>query len=334
LLILKTRSNFTLLRQTLSSTSQVLFYSIIFSNLTFIPYAHAGPTGGNIVGGVGHIHNSALETIIRQDSASMAINWDTFNINANERVQYLQPDVSSISLNRILDNNGSKILGNIDANGKIILVNPNGIFFGANSQVNVGSLVASGLSISPTDFMNGNYMFNEVLGSKGTVINKGLLNAASGGSITLLGKQVTNEGVINATLGRVNMAAGRQASLTFNNEGTIGVKITKEILQDELGIDPALLNNGEINAEGGQVLLTASVSRDVFSQAVNSGALAQATSVVINADGSMSLKKGADVVNSGSINVSTDTDIKRAGDVVVIGENITQTGNIKADSQT
>jgi len=321
----------------ISTTSQVLFYSLILSNLTLAPYAHAGPTGGNIVGGAGHIHNSGLNTVIHQNSGSMAINWDTFNINTNERVQYLQPDISSISLNRILDNNGSQILGSIDANGTVVLVNPNGIFFGANSQVNVGSLVASGLSISPTDFMNGNYIFNEVLGSKGTVINKGLLNAASGGSVSLLGKQVTNEGVISATLGRVNMAAGRQAALTFNNEGTIGVKITKEILQDELGIDPALLNSGEINAEGGQVLLTASVSRDVFSQAVNSGALSQATSVVVNADGSMSLKKGANVVNSGVVNVSslsTDSAIHHAGDVVVLGENITQTGTINANSET
>jgi len=337
LLTLKNNSCFTLLSQTLFSTSQVLAYSLIFSHLTFIPYAHAGPTGGNIVGGAGSINQSGLNTTINQTTGSMAINWDTFNINTNERVQYLQPDISSISLNRILDINGSKILGSIDANGTVVLVNPAGIFFGANSQVNVGSLVASGLSISPTDFMNGNYMFNEVLGSKGTVINKGLLNAASGGSISLLGKQVRNEGVISATLGRVNMAAGRQASLTFNNEGTIGVKITKEILQDELGIDPALLNSGEINAAGGQVLLTASVSRDVFSQAVNSGTLSQATSVVVNADGSVSLKKGADVVNSGAINVSslsTDSAIHHAGDVVVLGENITQTGTINADVET
>jgi len=314
--------------------SQALAYSLILSHITFIPYVQAGPTGGNIVGGAGNINQSGLNTIINQTTGTMAINWDTFNINTNERVQYLQPDISSISLNRILDHNGSKILGNIDANGKIILVNPNGIFFGANSQINVGGLVASGLSISPTDFMNGSYIFNEVLGSNGSVINKGLINAATGGSVTLLGKQVKNEGVISAKLGRVNMAAGRQAALIFNNEGTIGVKITKEILQDELGIDPALLNSGEINAEGGQVLLTASVSRDVFSQAVNSGALTQATSVVVNADGSMSLKKGADVVNSGAINVTSTAIESGAGDVVVIGENITHTGIINANSET
>jgi len=253
LLILGLTKSFKKLRQGLSSTSQALAYSLIFSHLSFIPYTHAGPTNGNIVGGIGHIHNNGSTTLVHQGSSSLAINWDTFNINSNERVQYLQPNTDAIALNLILDSNGSQILGRIDANGKLILVNPNGIFFGANSQINAGSLIASGLSISPTDFMNGSYIFNEVLGSNGTVINKGLLNAAAGGSVTLLGKRVVNEGVISATLGRVNMAAGRQAALIFNDEGTIGVKITKEILQDELGIDPALLNSGEINAKPSMV---------------------------------------------------------------------------------
>ena len=167
-----------------------------------------------------------------------------------------------------------------------------------------------------------------MIGADGSVINQGLLNAARGGSVTLLGKKVRNEGVISATLGQVNLAVGKQAWLTFNKEGTIGVKITQEVLQNDLGIDPALVNSGEINAQGGKVLLTASVSRDVFSQAVNSGNLSQATSVVVNADGSMRLKKGADVLNTGVINVSSAS---TAGEVVVLGENISHTGSITAD---
>jgi len=113
--------------------------------------------------------------------------------------------------------------------------------------------------------MNGNYIFNEVLGTDGTIINSGLINASLGGNVALLGKQVINEGVISAQLGSVNLAAGKEAVLTFDNTGLIGVRVSKEILQDELGIDPAILNSGEINAEGGRILLTASQSQDVFS---------------------------------------------------------------------
>jgi len=65
-------------------------------------------------------------------------------------------------------------------------------------------------------------------------------------------------------LGSVNLAAGKAAVLTFDQQGLLGVQVTEAILQDELGIDPAVLNSGEINAEGGRVLLTAKVSLDVF----------------------------------------------------------------------
>ncbi len=120
------------------------------------------------------------------------------------------------------------------------------------------------------------FRFNEVLGTDGAVVNSGLINASIGGNVALLGKQVTNEGVISAQLGSVSMAAGKAAVLTFDNAGLLGVRVTKAILQEELGVDPAVLNSGEITAEGGRVLLTGSVSRDVFSQAVNTGNIEQA----------------------------------------------------------
>jgi filamentous hemagglutinin family protein len=89
----------------------------------------AAPTGGQVVGGTGSISQSGLNTTINQASQNMAINWQSYNLNSNERVQYIQPNTSSISLNRILSNNGSTIAGRIDANGQVILVNPNEIYF-------------------------------------------------------------------------------------------------------------------------------------------------------------------------------------------------------------
>ena len=300
--------------------------------LSPISTSYAGPVGGNIVGGAGSINQTGFTTHIHQLTNSLAIDWASFNVNQNEIVNFLQPGSNAITLNRILGGSASQIHGQINANGHVVLVNPNGIFFGATSSINVGGLIASGLDIDPIDFMNGDYVFKSVDGTTGAVINGGVLNASLGGSITLLGKQVRNDGLISANLGTVNLAAGNEAVLTFDTEGLLGVKITKAILQDELGVDPAILNSGDINTEGGRVLLTASQSQDIFSSAVNSGDVEQATSVVVHDDGSFTLGGGANLVNTGSVNVSATGNNQDAGKVVLLAENIINSGLLKADS--
>jgi filamentous hemagglutinin family protein len=185
----------------MSGYSQLFFYSFLFCYPSF---SAAGPTGGSVVGGSGNIHLHSLTTEIHQTSSSLALEWNSFNINSNEIVNFVQPTSSSIALNQILSTRASDIRGQINANGQVVLVNPNGIFFGPTSSVNVGGLIASGLNISTSDFMNGDYIFNEVLGTDGFVVNSGLINASLGGSggdnVALLGKQVTNKGIISTSL--------------------------------------------------------------------------------------------------------------------------------------
>jgi len=308
-----------------------VFFALMLST-TSLSSAIAGPEGGQVAGGAGSIVSSGNTTTINQSTQNMAIDWQSYNVNTNERVQYIQPNSSSISLNRILSQNGSTIAGRIDANGQVILVNPNGIYFTPTSIINVGGIIASGLNIQPNDFMNGNYIFDEVLDTDGTVINSGMINASLGGNVALIGKQVENDGLIVANLGTVNLAAGKQAVLTFDQGGLLGVRISKEILQEELGVDPAVLNSGEINAEGGRVLLTASTSQDVFSQAVNTGDLNQPTSVVVHEDGSFTLGGGADVINIGTVDVSTTSNDQNTGCIVLIGENVTSNGELLANA--
>ena len=308
-------------------------YSLLFAQT--VPFAYAAPTGAEVTGGTGTISQSGNATTINQNSQNMSINWQSYNVGVDERVQYIQPNSSSVSLNRILSNNGSTIAGRIDANGRVILVNPNGIFFTPTSVLNVGSLIASGLDINSNDFMNSNgqYLFNGIEGTSGTVTNSGLINAAIGGNVALIGKQVKNDGIIVANLGTVSLAAGKEAVLTFDNNGVLGVRVSKEILQSELGVDPAVINSGSIQAQGGKVLLTASQSQDIFSRAVNTHGIEQATSAVVNEDGSFTLGSGADVLNSGTIDTSTTEANQNAGQIVVIGENVTSSGIIKADAQ-
>ncbi|MCF6364372.1 MAG: filamentous hemagglutinin N-terminal domain-containing protein, partial [Gammaproteobacteria bacterium] len=307
-------------------------FSALLLSVAIPPLAIAGPDGGQVIGGSGSIVHTENTTTINQRSQNMAIDWQSYDVNANERVQYIQPNSSSISLNRILSQSGSSIAGRIDANGQVILVNPNGVFFTPTAIVNVGGIIASGLDIQPNDFMNGRYIFDEVLGTEGTVINHGMINASLGGNVALIGKQVENDGLIVANLGSVTLAAGKQAVLTFDQGGLLGVRVSQEILQDELGVDPAVINSGEIQAEGGRILLSASTSRDVFSQAVNTGGLEQATSVVVHEDGSFTLGGGADVINSGSIDTSTTANDQDAGRIVLIGENVTSRGELRADA--
>src|SRR5690349_1530404 len=92
---------------------------------------------------------------INQTTNQATLNWKSFNISADGKVQFVQPGASSIALNRIYDQSPSSILGQLTANGQIYLVNPNGFLFGPTSKVNAAGIIASSLGISDQTFQNG-----------------------------------------------------------------------------------------------------------------------------------------------------------------------------------
>ena len=296
------------------------------------PFAHAGPTGGVVVDGNGSITQSGVNTRVDQVSDRLSLEWDTFNVGRNERVQFVQPGADAIALNRILDNSGSQILGRIDANGQVILMNPNGIIFGRDAVINVGGLVASGLNISSDDFMNGDLVFSGLEGTAGTVVNRGIINAAVGGNVALLGKSVNNQGFISAELGHVALASGTEAIVTFDDEGLLGVRIDQATLAEEIGTAYAVTNGGTIEAKGGKILLNATASADLFSAAVNSGGMGN-NGVEFHDDGSFSIGIGNNVMNSGRLDVSTEASSDNdAGIIILAGDNIEHRGTISADA--
>jgi filamentous hemagglutinin family protein len=46
-------------------------------------------------------------------------------------------------LNRVIGQDPSSLLGRLQSNGRVFLINPNGIVFGTGSRMDVGGLVAS-----------------------------------------------------------------------------------------------------------------------------------------------------------------------------------------------
>ncbi|MGK5029035.1 YDG domain-containing protein [Janthinobacterium sp. MDT1-19] len=263
--------------------------------------ALAAPTGGQVVAGTASISQQGNSTTIRQSSQQAALNWNSFNVGANETVNFVQPSASALAVNRIFDNNGTQILGRVNANGQVYLINPNGVLFGRGAQVNVGGLVASTLDVDNASLGGSKHAF----GGNGTgqVINEGTLRAADGGYIALLGRQVSNQGSISARLGTVALGAGSAATLSFDGARLLQLQI------DQSTLNNLAENGGLIRADGGQVLMSAGARDSLLASVVNNTGVIEARSVE-QRDGSIILLGGMAAGTThvaGTLNASAPT---------------------------
>jgi len=165
--------------------------------------ALAGPQGGVVVGGSAQINNPGTANVtINQFSDKAIINWHMFNIGVGEKTTFVQPNSNSIALNRVVGGMGpSEILGNLDANGKVFIVNRDGIIFGAGAVINTAGFLATTSDIRNQDFMAGRFNFNIPGRPDASIVNMGTITAASGGFAALVAPGVRNSGTITANLG-------------------------------------------------------------------------------------------------------------------------------------
>lgn len=255
--------------------------------------AYALPEGGQVAAGQAAITTAGSTMTIAQQTAQAIINWQNFGIGSGEAVHINQPNSQAMLLNRVVGSNPSEIFGQLTANGQVILVNPNGVFFRPGSSVDVGGLTASTLNIANEDFLKGQLRFAG--DSQNPVINAGNITAQNG-YVNLLAKEVVNEGIIAAQTGSVNLAAGSGMSLDYNGDGKMTVAVTDGAYQS------AVTNKKLIQADGGLVVMTASGKDALMDSAVN---------------------------NSGIIQANTLGEA--AGQINLTGDNIATTGTISAD---
>lgn len=286
----------------------------VYLMISFATNGFALPLGGNVTAGAANISNGTASTTVTQSSQNAVINWQSFNIGQTETVQFLQPNSSSVTLNRVIGYDPSSILGSLNANGKVFLVNPNGILFGKSAQVNVGGLVASTLNISDSDFIAGNYNFAG--SAKTTVVNQGVITTNTDGSyVALLGASVGNDGVISAKLGTVSLAAGNSVTLDVAGDGLLNVSVNQG------AVNALVQNSGLVEADGGLVLLTAQAAGNLLTTVVNNTGHIQAHTIQ-NINGTIKLL--ADM-QSGTVNVGGTLDVSGTG-AGQTGGNITATG--------
>jgi len=185
-----------------------------------------------------------LENKIMQISASdkTIINWQDFSIKAGEITKFLQPSNTASVLNRVVGENISSIFGNLEANGHIYLINPNGMIFGKDAHIDTASFTASTLDVLDEDFLKNNQMVFTG-NAKGKIVNQGMVKAKSG-NITLLAYQIENLGKIQAKNGEASLVCGQEIILQLEEDNLL-IRATKGTDQeDEIGI----FNQGTIEA--------------------------------------------------------------------------------------
>jgi filamentous hemagglutinin family protein len=271
------------------------------------------PTGEQLVAGQASISIPAAGQMhIEQTSQQAIVNWQGFSIAPNEAVNIHQPNVQAAILNRVVGQDASQIQGQLNANGQVYLVNPNGVLFGKTAQVDVGGLIASTHNIKDTDFLTGIQHFTQD-NATGTVSNQGTIKTPAGGVVALIGNRVSNEGTISTPKGTTALAAGKTVDLDFQGNGLVEVKVSEATLNTQIN------NNGAILADGGRVVLTAQAAGQLIDTVINQDGIIRAQGLT-QRNGEIILDAGnAGVVQ---VNGTLNADGQQGGNISIMGKQI------------
>jgi filamentous hemagglutinin family protein len=296
-----------------------------------LPVPRSGTFAGATIetSGVGQ-----MNIIQNQGQGNVTIDWSSFNIAAGSSVRFYQgsgtpgaadwkPNRDYAALNRIYDSNPSQIYGRLQADGKIYLINRNGILFGPGSQVNVHSLAASALNITQDNFNKGLLRFTSAADSNQaaalddtvTIANHGTITTDSGGSVSLIGPRVENAGSIISPSGNVNMIGVRLPA---------GGTLAEEDLALTTSFDPGVANviynsqatpgvavnfsNGFIGADSGRI--------GIYGNTVQQGGVIRSVSAV---------KKGGEIFLKAKSQIITDPGSVTESPVSASGDKVNQT---------
>lgn len=300
--------------------------AVLFSLLSVT--AVAEPQGGEVRSGSATIQQTLGTTTIRQLTDKAIIDWQKFNVSPTELVKFVQPNEAAVILNRVTGGEPSRILGKLQANGQLFLVNPNGILFGPGSQVDVGGLLATTLSIGDQDFLAGNYHFaQDASFALASVVNQGEIRVSDHGYLILTAPLVSNEGLLVANLGHVTLGAGRE--MTVNLDG-------RNLVSYQLGSAPA---------EGGAVVLTPEAFGDVLAQVVNDDRLVPAGEIrqengeviLVGAEGALvqagTIRAGGIELEATEVSSLTTASVTAAPEVRVLGRNVVVQGLVDASAE-
>lgn len=288
----------------------MMMVTISSSTVTF-----ANPELSTISSGNVSINQSQNHTVVLQQSQQAIIEWKNFNIGSQEHTHFQQP-AGGVTLNRINPQAGmSAIYGKLTATGKIILINPAGIYFGPGSNINVGSLIASTANISNENFLAGKYVFDQPSPYNSAVVNAGNITAAKHGLIALIGTTIENSGLIQAEVGNVVLASGDKFTFDFYGDQLINFSVDAPA-----SLHGKISNTGTILADGGKILVSAEAASGILDNIINMSGVLQANSVLKKRGEIFLIAKNGKMIISGKLISSNKKSDYSGGKIDIFGD--------------
>ncbi len=316
------------------------------------PAGFANPSGASIRFGDISIQQQGDLLQVYQGTNQGIIDWNSFSIDPGQTTQFIQPGVNSATLNRVTGQLSSNIYGKLLANGRVFLINPNGILIGQSGMINVAGFTASTLDLSDQNFLDGGDMTYRG-DSQARVVNLGSISAFDG-DVFLVGAQIVNSGSISAPRGTVGLAAGNDVLIAESgservfvrgasggskedgvlNRGTIEANVAELKSYGGNIYGMAVKNEGRVAAtgvsrEGGQIFLRAGGG----SRVRTSGTLVAKKS---DGGGTVTVESGPGGVTEVAGTIDVSSEVGNGGSAVVLGESvgILEGGLVIADGET
>ena len=315
------------------------FFSVCLSS----PSLNATPEGGTVVNGSASFDQQGNNLTITNTPGTI-INWQKFSIQTEETTRFVQQTSDSAVLNRVVGQDPSQILGKLQSNGRVFIVNPNGIVFGTDSVIDVSGLAASTLNLSNEDFLSQNLNFTGD-GTNGNLSNEGAITTSEGGFVYLIASNVENHGVIKSPKGEVILAAGHSVQLVSSDNPDIRVTLTAPE-GEALNVGEIITRAGKTSIYAGIINQQGKVSADsavadengkIFFKATQRTTLTSTSTTSANGNkgGSVSIKTTQGLTEVSGV-VTATGDSEQGGEILILGEHvgIIDAANIDVSGQT
>ena len=318
-----------IVRRFLASVRYLMLGAGIFSLSVAVavgqPAPNARPKGGTVVAGQASISFDQGVLNITSTTPQAIIEWQSFDIGANQQVVITGPSANATVLNRVIGQNPSQIAGQLNSNGQVFVVNGSGITYDHGAQVNVSGFVSTSANITNSNFMSGNLAFENAGNTSAIIVNRGEIKVSDGGILFLIAPGVSNAGTLRAPQGGILLASVSTFQLTvsppptclFGGVPNVPFCVTSPLfstIRSDL-----VVNTGTIRARAGTVRLLAQVAPNVAGS-IRVGGIVRTKSVGANTGTILvSGLGGASVVANGTLDASGTQAGQTGGGVEVSG---------------